>query len=719
MEIIMDFKFMKFDKTITVWDEAIPLGNGAIGCLIWGKSDALRLSIDRCDMWDCSDAPKAGGDFTYQNLIDLYKNYKHDEIYEIFDTPYSRPSPTKLPAGKIIIDLGVDANVVSELNMEEPEATISAGDVILKSFLDANCEVGFISINSDKCSFAIENPEYGKIGEPDVEDRESLKNLHYEDAVKINDCTDGVRRIAFTQKISDTMTYGLFLMYKTFCGKTLAVYTAGKGSNADEISAKAWASLESALCEGYGAHFDAHKAWWGDYWSKSFIKIGDELFEKSWYFTNYLLGSASRKGFFPIPLQGVWTADDGCLPPWKGDYHHDLNTQLTYYSYLKSNHIEEGECFIDYLLSLEEVAEKFAREYYGAADGLCLPSVMDIEGNPLGGWPMYSLSPTNTSWLCHEIADHYYYTGDMDYLRERAYPFIKKHGIFLECVLSENEEGKLVLPISSSPELHDNFHEAFATPNSSYDLSLMRRVFEVLIDLAGVLGYDEDVAKWTALLSKMDPLPIDDDGFIKISRDERLSESHRHFSHLMAIHPLRQIRYESEEEKHIIDGSIKATEELGIFYYVGYSFCLLAELYVVQRNAEKAYNILDTFWNYFCLPNGFHANGDYKHRFIMNWDYRPVTLEANFCAIDAMQEMFLLDSAGKLTISPAIPEKWRDYSFKLRSKNGVIITAVIEDAKLVSVEMEAYKDCDFDLYFGYDELTHVKLAKGDVKKIEF
>ena len=71
----MDFKLMKFDKTITVWDEAIPLGNGAIGCLIWGKSNALRLSIDRCDMWDCSDAPKAGGDFTYQSLINLYKEY--------------------------------------------------------------------------------------------------------------------------------------------------------------------------------------------------------------------------------------------------------------------------------------------------------------------------------------------------------------------------------------------------------------------------------------------------------------------------------------------------------------------------------------------------------------------------------------------------------------------------------------------------------------------
>ena len=136
-------------------------------------------------------------------------------------------------------------------------------------------------------------------------------------------------------------------------------------------------------------------------------------------------------------------------------------------------------------------------------------------------------------------------------------------------------------------------------------------------------------------------------------------------------------------------------------------------------NAEKAYNILDTFWNYFCLPNGFHANGNYKKRFIMNWDYRPVTLEANFCAIDAMQEMFLLDAAGKVTIAPAIPKKWESYSFKLRSKNGVIITAEVKDGKLVSVEMEAYKDADFDLLFDYDDIAKITLKKGEKKTLTF
>ncbi len=713
----MDFNLIRFDKTITVWDEAIPLGNGLLGCLIWGRSNALRLSLDRCDIWDCTDAPKAGGRYTYENLIRLYKEGKHDEIYEIFDTPYQKPSPTKLPAGKIIVDLGLDANVISELDLERAEATIYAGGVKLRSFLDATGSAGLIDIDTELCSFRLENPEYGRIGEPDVEDSESLKNLHYEDPVLSDEEHGGVRVMSFIQKVGESMTYGLFLAVKKESGHTFAAYTVAKGENAEEIKKSAHDTLSPLLESSYDSRLDAHMGWWKEYWDQSYLKIGDRLFEQSWYFANYLLASCSRKGHYPMPLQGVWTADDGKLPPWKGDYHHDLNTQLSYYSYLKSNHIPEGECFIDYLLSLEGVAEKFAREYYGAADGLCLPSVMDIEGNSLGGWPMYSLSPTNTAWLCKAIADHYHYTGDEDYLKERAYPFIKKYGIFLECILRENDEGRLVLPISSSPELHDNTHEAFITPNSTYDLSLMRYAFEELIRLSKHLGLAEDEARWTALLSKMDDFPVDTDGYLMISRNERLCESHRHFSHLMPIHPLRQIRYESERERFIIDGSIAATEALGIFYYVGYSFCLLAELYVVQRNAEKAYAELERFWNYFCLPNGFHANGDYKKKFGMNWDYRPFTLEANYCAIDALQEMFLLDGEGRITISPAIPEKWHDYSFKLRSKNGVTVEAVIKSGVLERTVLEAYRDCTFELYFGDEPIDTLKLRRGDELKI--
>jgi len=94
-----------------------------------------------------------------------------------------------------------------------------------------------------------------------------------------------------------------------------------------------------------------------------------------------------------MPLQGVWTADNDKLPPWKGDYHHDTNTQLSYQAYLKANRLSEGENFLDYLWELKPQFEKVAREFYNV-DGLIIPGVSTIDGKPMGGWAQYSLSPT-------------------------------------------------------------------------------------------------------------------------------------------------------------------------------------------------------------------------------------------------------------------------------------------------------------------------------------
>lgn len=716
----MKHSSMKFDKTITVWDEAIPLGNGALGCLIWGNSDALRLSIDRCDIWDCSDPPKPNKDYSYKSLVDLSREGRIDDIRAIFNAPYSKPAPTKLPAGKIIIDLGANVNVVSELDIEHAKATISAGDACLESFLDAaESKVGFIRINSMSCAIRIENPDFGVIGEikPEEQVQNSLKTLHYERANKVCSERDGVIYKCFTQKISDDNTYGLFLAQKCIDGVLYAVYTVERGLSADEITDIAFKKLDAALQKGYSSTFEEHKEWWEKYWDESCIELNDEpFFEKNWYLSNYFLGSCSRKGYFPMPLQGVWTADDGQIPPWKGDYHHDLNTELSYYSYLKANHIEEGESYIEYILSLEDIARNFAKNFYAVDEGLCIPGCMDIDGNALGGWPMYSFSPVNCAWLCRGLADYYDYTHDIEYLKHKAYPFAKEYGRFLLCLLNKNNEGKLVLPISSSPEIHDDNKEAYLTPNSTYDLSLMRRLFGDLAHFAEILGYSEDCRKWNEVLSDFDEIPTDTDGTIMLARDERLLESHRHFSHMMAIHPLKLIRYDTPEHKRIIDASLEDNARLGHYYYVGYSFPWRAELYAVQRNGEKAREALDTFWNYYCLPNGFHCNGDYKNKLNCNWTYRPFTLEGNMCAADALQEMLLQDIDDKVVVCPAVPRSWNDYSFKLRSSNGVIVT-VKNISDMREVKLEAYRDTVLTLDSSRGEMFDIELKKGESIRI--
>jgi alpha-L-fucosidase 2 len=418
-----------------------------------------------------------------------------------------------------------------------------------------------------------------------------------------------------------------------------------------------------------------------------------------------------------MALQGVWTADNGKLPPWKGDYHHNLNTQISYVSYMKSNHIPEGECFVDYLLSLEAKAEDFARRFYGIDEGLCLPSVMDIEGNALGGWPMYAMNPSNIAWLCDCIADLYDYTKDIVFLREKAYPFIKKFGIFLSKLLERNDDGYFVLPFSSSPEAHDNTARSFLTPNSSYDLALIRNVYEDLIRFSEILNYKEDNEFFKSMLSGFETMYLDENSSLMISRDEKMFESHHMVSHLISIHPLRQLDYGKEADRRIIDESMSFYDSFGYYLYVGYTFAQKGEIYAIQRDGKKAYEMLKLFWEDFCLPNGFHCNGDYKDKYQMLFKYRPFTLEGNMCAIDVLQEMLLQDHHGDTVIAPAIPSNWNNLSYKLRSKNGVIIEVIIENGELSKATLTAYADAEFPVYFKDRFLCHISLKKGETVTI--
>jgi alpha-L-fucosidase 2 len=137
-----------------------------------------------------------------------------------------------------------------------------------------------------------------------------------------------------------------------------------------------------------------------------------------------------------MPLQGVWSADEGTLPPWKGDYHNDLNTQMTYMGYQAAGHFDEGACFLDMLWNLLPTFRRFAREFYDAP-GAAVPGVMSLAGQPLGGWGQYSLSPTMGAWNAHLFYLHWRYTGDNEFLRSRAYPWCREIGACLLHLLKQ------------------------------------------------------------------------------------------------------------------------------------------------------------------------------------------------------------------------------------------------------------------------------------------
>ncbi|MGN0457794.1 MAG: glycosyl hydrolase family 95 catalytic domain-containing protein [Eubacterium sp.] len=699
---------LQIDRSIDRWDEAIPLGNGEMGCLVFGSSQRIILALDRGDIWDRNDSPEHIKGFNYSNLIKWVNEKNTGAIYKTFDAPYAYPTPTKLPAGRIEIGLGCDSESSSFcLNMKTAECTYKNDSVFLKTYTHATKGIGMLKTNASDIDIKIINPKFGKenifnrafkhkVGH--IKTARKLSVLKYPKPQFGSLTKNGADINYYIQKISDGSCFGIASAVKMSGSETQMTYYSYCEKDGDRLKQILIEKVSSAIAKGYDALFDSHIGWWKEYNAKSSVYVPDDYILNRYNMGNYLLGCASRKGCYPMPLQGLWTAcDDKELPPWNGDYHNDLNTQMTYYSYLKANRLEQGECFIDYLASLTQRAKDFAKGFY-EAEGICLPSVMDIDGYALGGWAMYALSPTNQLWLCQSFERYYSYTGNKEFLEKTAYPYMEQSARFILSILNEDSEGFYALPLSSSPEIHDCTLKAFLTPNSNYDQSLIIYLFTALERLAGALHKEEDKACWQNVLQRLRPLAVNESNVLKISPDEDLEESHRHQSHAMAIHPLRLLDYNNPDDRKIIDATIAHSVKLGPANYTGYSYTWLGEFFATAKNGNEALRCLEIFWKYFCSVNTFHLNGDYTKQGYSTFDYRPFTLEGNFCAQDVLQEMLLYSENGYIEFFPAIPEKWENVSFNtLRAWGGILVSAELRNSHFYSAELYAENDAEITL----------------------
>lgn len=671
---------IKHKGGIPQWDEALPLGNGKLGVLLYG-TDTIRLSLDRVDLWDTRPAPatleegyhfanlkrlaESGSDADWQEFLRLFNN-----IYD--DTAY----PSKITAGRLELVITEPFMPDYELSLDNGIAYVRDENGVLRvtGFTSAADFIGVFRVHEDyTMSFHI--PRY--ISEKDTEENRGAsicnpRAMGYPPA-------QIVKEGGFTyyrQKTHTDFTYGIVVLEKD-CGDWHELYfTITTNTDGENDLASAKETLLRAAESGYDALLEAHTAWWQSYWAKSEINVGDPMLEKVYYRSMYLFGSCSRKGFYPMPLQGVWTADTDTLPPWKGDYHHDTNTQLSYQAYLKANRLPEGEVFLDYLWDLRDAFAAYARDFFGV-DGLLIPGVSTIDGKPMGGWPQYSMSPTMSIWTAQSFDEYYLYTGDTEFLRERAYPIFTGIGKAIEGLLTERD-GKLYLPLSSSPEIHDNRRSAYLKPNSNFDLALMRYLYGTLIGYAKTLAHDSAAAHWEEILSRLDDIALAGNNIL-LTDGEALRESHRHFSHLMCLYPLHLINYDTPQNKAIYDRTLYELERYGTGLWVGFSFAMAAQIYAMAEHGNGAYQNLYTFAHGFVADNGFNLNGDFKHYGYSTFHYRPFTLEASYGFCDALQEMLLQDHMDCIHVFPAIPEEWttREISFTdLRSRGGVLVSAV-------------------------------------------
>lgn len=709
---------LQFNQLAANWDEAIPLGNGMLGALIWQRDGQIRFSLDRADLWDMR--PMKGlhrTEFSYQWVNEQVQKKKYDSVQKYFDAPYeNEPAPSKIPGAAIEFNSKEWGNVeLVYLSLDDAYCEINwANGVLLRTFVAANEMVGcfrFENLETDLAPALIAPKYQAEVKDSgDSEVGDDLSRLGYQPGTIKKERNS----ITYYQPGWGGFNYTVHVSWHRVGSKSIeGVWTItsqypGKKQNlpAIEVSKK-------ALSNTFRSQFENHKLWWNNFWNKSSVKIPNLLIENQWYLEQYKFGAASRLGAPPISLQAIWTADNGKLPPWKGDFHHDLNTQLSYWPAYSANHLEEAMPYLDHLDANKNNYKRYTKTYF-AKEGLAVPGVTTLDGTEMGGWIQYSLSPTVSAWLAHHYYLQWRYGMDREFLRKRAYPWINETAQFLENITYQDESGHRKLPISSSPEINDNSIDAWFQQNTNYDLALMKFVFKAAAEMAEELGLKTEAEHWQKINSEFSGFAISPKKELMIAPGFPYKQSHRHFSNLMAIHPLGLIKWEDgTASQSIIKNSIHLLDSIGPAHWCGYSYAWLANLKARAKDGEGAANALQIFAKAFCSINSFHVNGDQTKKGYSESTDRPFTLEGNFAFAAGLQEMLLQSYAGSIEVFPAIPASWQDISFKsLRAEGAFLVSAKKENGVISEVLIVSEKGGQTKLKMPFK--TWVVSAKKEV-----
>jgi alpha-L-fucosidase 2 len=737
---------LTFKEAPTRWEDAFPIGNAILGGLVYQKGNNIRISLDRADLWDTR--PMQGLDrpeFTYRWVAEQVEKGEYGIVQDYFDKPYEEnPAPTKLPGAAIEFEF-LNINESESFSIEKSELDLKTGlvtifftnKVTLKVFIHAKKTEGWYAIDTPKdarftwgIKVNLVAPSYGNMEDKEKSNSTNGDNLarlgYRQNEVIYKKLTRGVEQKIYQQPCSKGFSYQVTVINSSKNKHSLEGVWSISSHFPDAMWAdKAEKTTKKAIKRGFNLSFEDSKKWWEDFWAKSAIRIPDTLLEKQYYLDQYKFGCLARSKAPMISLQGIWTADNGKLPPWKGDLHHDLNTEMSYWSAYTSGHSDLAEGYLRHIKSNDAAHRDFTKKYFGTS-GLNIPGVETLLGQPMGGWIQYACSPTTSAWIAQHFYLHWRYTQDMEFLKKDAYPFFHDVAVHLDELTQQiigkrkaTDFGFRVLPLSSTPEINNNDISAwFPNQWTNYDLALARFVFEKSAEMATILGKKEDAAHWKDVLVLLPTLDLTPQKELTFATNTPYLESHRHFSHLMAIHPLGLLDWNKDSvSKEIIQNSLKSLSKQGTKQWTGYSFAWQANLLARAHDGVGACKALQTFASAFVSKNSFHLNGDQSREGYSSMRYDPFTLEGNFASAAGIQEMLLQSHGNSIEVFPSIPDAWQDVSYaNLCAEGGYKISATRLQGINKKIEIIASQLGSFEIRLPKGEWV-LETNKG-VKKAE-